>query len=83
MAFLRVILIIVLVYFLIRFLDRHVVPFLFGSPEDKKPPKPPPTGSKQFHKKTSRGEVTITDYGKKKDAPPPGDDYVDFEEVEE
>ena len=81
MAIIRIILIIILAYFLIRFLDRHVVPYLFGKPEEQSKTGPEPPG-KEFRKKTSQGEVTITDYGKKKkDAEPPDDDYVDYEEV--
>ena len=81
MAIIRIILIIILAYFLIRFLDRHVVPYLFGTPEEKSKPGPKNPG-KEFRKKTSQGEVTIKDYGKKKkDTDPPDDDYVDFEEV--
>jgi len=34
-AFFRIILIIVVVYYLIRFLDRLIVPYLFGSPPKK------------------------------------------------
>jgi hypothetical protein len=79
-AIIRIILIIILAYFLIRFLDRHVVPYLFGKPEEKSKPGPETPG-KEFRKKTSQGEVTIKDYGKKKDVKPPEDDYVDYEEI--
>lgn len=82
MAIIRIILILVLVYYLIRFLDRHVVPFFFGKPQEKKK-STSGKGGKEFHKKTSQGEVTITDYGtKKKEVKPSDDDFVDFEEVD-
>jgi hypothetical protein len=82
MAIIRIIFIIVLVFYLVRFLDRHVVPFFFGKPEKKKKSSPP-KGGKEFHKKTNQGEVTITDFGsKKKEVKPRDDDFVDFEEVE-
>ena len=82
MALIRIILIIVLVYYLIRFIDRHVVPYLFGRPEQKSTKKPN-TGAKEFRKKTPDGEVTITDFGNKKKNDKPGDDdYVEYEEVE-
>lgn len=82
MAILRIIFILLLVYYLVRFLDRHVVPFFFGKPEEKKKSSPPKK-EKEIHKKTSQGEVTITDFGKrKKEVKPRDDDFVDFEEVE-
>ena len=31
----RVILIIIVVYYLIRFLDRYIIPYLFGKPDNK------------------------------------------------
>ena len=35
----RIILIIVVIYYLIRFLDRYVVPYLFGKPKVDQPKK--------------------------------------------
>ena len=82
MALVRILIIIVLAYFVIRFLDRHVVPYLLGKPEQKTKPGPKSAG-KEFRKKTSQGEVTITDFGKKKkDVNPRDEDYVDYEDVE-
>jgi hypothetical protein len=82
MALIRILLIIVLAYYLVRFIDRYVVPFLFEKPEQKSAKKPGSKG-KEFRKKTPGGEVTITDFGgKKKDVRPSDDDYVDYEEVE-
>lgn len=82
MAIIRIIFIILLVYYLVRFLDRHVVPFFFGKPEQKKKTSTG-KGAKEFHKKTTQGEVTITDFGaKKKGVKPSDDDFVDFEEVD-
>ena len=58
------------------------MPYLFGKPEDKSKPGPRSPG-KEFRKKTSQGEVAITDYGEKKKNVKPGDeDYVDYEEIE-
>ena len=82
MAFLRIIFIIVMVYYLIRFLDRHVVPYLFGKPEKKSKTSQNARG-REFRKKTSRGDVTITDFGgKKKSVNASDDDYVEYEEME-
>ena len=82
MAIIRIIFFLVLVYYLIRFLDRHVVPFFLGKPEEKKKTRSAGRG-KEFNKKTSQGEVTITDFGgKKKSVKSRDDDYVDFEEVD-
>ena len=82
MTLIEIIIIIVLAYYLIRFIDRHVVPYLFGKPEQKSTKKPN-NGAKEFHKKTRDGEVTITDFGgKKKHVNPSDDDYVEYEEVE-
>ena len=78
---LRVILILVIAWYVIRIIDRVIVPALFGAPKkDKTPPGPK---SKQFRKSTRQGDVTITDYKKRsKDVNPGEDDYVDYEEVE-
>ena len=38
-AIIRVILIIVVIYYLIRFLDKYLIPSLFGKPKDKQPKK--------------------------------------------
>lgn len=82
MAIIRIIFIIFLVYYLVRFLDRYVVPFFFGKPQEKKKSSTS-RGGKEFHKKTSQGEVTITDFGKrKKEVKSRDDDFVDFEEVD-
>ena len=82
MALIRIIFIIILAYYLIRFIDKHVVPYLFGKPEQKSAKKPK-SGGKEFRKKTSRGEVTITDFGgKKKDVSAGDDDYIEYEELE-
>ena len=82
MAFLRIIVIIILVFYLVRFLDRHVVPFFLGKPEEKSKKSTGKRGQ-EFQRKTRRGDVTITDFGgKKKDIKSREDDYVDFEEVE-
>jgi hypothetical protein len=80
-AVIRIILIILVVWYLIRIIDRYVVPALFGNPgKDKAPPR---DKEKEFKKSTRHGDVTITDYGKrKKDINPGEDDYVDYEEVE-
>jgi hypothetical protein len=80
-AALRIILIIVVAWYIIRVIDRIIAPALFGNKEKKKPP----AGSKgkEFRKSTRQGDVTITDYGKKdKDVKPPDDDFVDYEEVD-
>jgi hypothetical protein len=66
MAILRVILIIVAVYYIIRILDRYIVPFLFGKPEDKKKREP---------------RITQTGKPKKRFSKEDGE-YVDFEEIE-
>ena len=82
MALIRILLIIVLAYYLVRFIDRYVVPYLFGKPEQKSTKKPG-SRDKEFRKKTTEGEVTITDFGgKNKDINPSDDDYIDYEEVE-
>jgi hypothetical protein len=81
MAFIRILLIIILVYYLIRFLDRYVVPALLGTPKKKKTP----TGKKEkeFRKSTGQGEVTITDFKKRdKGISSKEGDYVDYEEIE-
>ncbi|MCK4747472.1 MAG: hypothetical protein KAT15_10565 [Bacteroidales bacterium] len=76
----RIILIIVLAWYLIRFIDRYIVPALFGSPEKDK--APPGTKERKFRKSTRQGDVTITDYGKRSEDENAGDDdYVDYEEV--
>ncbi len=81
MAIIRILLIIVLVYYLIRFLDKYIVPAIFGSPKKKK--AAPGKREKEFRKSTSRGDVTITDFKKRdKGINSKGGDYVDFEEVD-
>jgi hypothetical protein len=79
-AVLRIILIIVIAWYLIRFIDRYIVPALFGNPGKKKS-SPEPDG-KKFKKSTRQGDVTITDFGNRgRKNDPPDDDYVDYEEV--
>ena len=81
MAIIRILLIIALVYYLIRFLDKYIVPAIFGSPKKKK--APPGKKEKEFKKSTSRGDVTITDFKKRdKGINSKEGDYVDFEEVD-
>ena len=81
MAIIRILLIIVLVYYLIRFLDKYIVPAIFGSP--KKDKAAPGKREREFRKSTSRGDVTITDFKKRdKRINSKEDDYVDFEEVD-
>jgi hypothetical protein len=81
MAIIRILLIIVLVYYLIRFLDKYIVPAIFGSPKKKK--AAPGKREKEFRKSTSRGDVTITDFKKRdKGINSKQGDYVDFEEVD-
>jgi hypothetical protein len=77
---LRVILIILLAWYVIRFINRYIVPALFGNPgKDKTPPGPK---DKEFRKSTRQGDVTIIDYGNRnRKTDPPDDDYVDYEEV--
>ena len=79
---LRIILIIVIAWYVIRIIDRVIAPALFGtSGKEKSPPKG--ERDKEFRKSTRQGDVTITDYGKhSKDMNKGEDDYVDFEEVE-
>jgi len=38
-AIIRVILIIVVIYYLIRFLDKYIIPYLFGKPKENQPKK--------------------------------------------
>jgi hypothetical protein len=81
MAFIRILLIIVLVYYLIRFLDKYIVPAIFGSP--KKDKTSPGKKGKEFRKSTSQGEVTIKDFTKRdKGINSKEGDYVDYEEVD-
>jgi len=81
MAFIRILLIIVLVYYLIRFLDKYIVPAIFGSPKKEK--APPGKKGKEFRKSTSQGEVTIKDFTKRdKGINSKEGDYVDYEEID-
>jgi hypothetical protein len=81
MAIIRILLIIVLVYYLIRFLDKYIVPAIFGSP--KKDKTPPGKKEKQFRKSTRQGEVTITDFKQRdKGINSKEGDYVDYEEID-
>ena len=78
---LRILLIIVLAWYLIRFIDRYVVPALFGN--RKKDKATDGKEKKEFKKSTRQGDVTITDYGRPaKDEKDREDDYIDYEEVE-
>ena len=77
----RIILIILVVWYLFRIINRYIVPALFGSPKKDKAPEGP--DAREFRKSTRQGDVTITDYGQsQKDANSDKDDYVEFEEVE-
>ena len=81
-AALRIILIIVLIWYVVRVIERVIGPALFGTSNKKKSPPPGP-GGKEFRKSTRQGDVTITDYGKRsQDVNSERDDYVDFEEVD-
>ena len=81
MAIFRILLIIVVVYYLIRFLDKYIVPAIFGSPKKEK--APPGKKGKEFRKSTRQGEVTIKDLTKRdKGINSKEGDYVDFEEVD-
>jgi hypothetical protein len=81
MAIIRILLIIVLVYYLIRFLDKHIVPAIFGS--SKKTKTPPGKKGKEFRKSTRQGDVIIKDLTKRdKGINSKEGDYVDFEEVD-
>lgn len=81
MAIIRILLIIVLVYYLIRFLDKHIVPAIFGTPKKKK--ATPGNKGKEFRKSTRQGDVTIKDLTKRdKGINSKEGDYVDFEEVD-
>jgi hypothetical protein len=81
MALLRILFIIILVYYLIRFLDKYILPAIFGPPKKKK--APPGKKGKEFKKTTSRGDVTITDFKKRdKGINSEEGDYVDYEEVD-
>jgi hypothetical protein len=77
----RIILIIIVAWYLIRIINRYIIPVLFGSSSKEK--TEPGPGKKEFRKSTRQGDVTITDYGKDSEDVKPGDeDYVDYEEVE-
>jgi hypothetical protein len=81
MAFIRILLIIILVYYLIRFLDKYIVPAIFGS--TKKDKAPPGKKEKEFRKSTGHGDVTITDFKKRdKGINSKEGDYVDYEEID-
>ena len=74
---LRFLLIAIVIWYVVRYL----IPALFGL-DRKKEPAQKQKESKQYQKSTRQGNVTITDYGKrKKDIKRDDDDYVDFEEV--
>jgi hypothetical protein len=81
MAILRIIVIIVLVYYLIRFIDKYIVPAIFGT--SKKDKATQGRKEKEFRKSTGQGDVTITDF-KKRDNGMKTDkgEYVDYEEID-
>ncbi|MFC2116202.1 hypothetical protein ACFLTU_06985 [Bacteroidota bacterium] len=80
MAF-RIILIIVLAWYVIRFINRVISPAIFGPAKKNKAPKG--KKEKEFRKSTSQGDVTITDFTKRsKNVSPGEDDFVDYEEVD-
>ena len=62
MTILEIILVILVVYYLIRILDRHVVPFLFGKPEEKKKKEPTITRTEQQNKRFSKDDGEYVDY---------------------
>ncbi|HEC41632.1 MAG TPA: hypothetical protein ENI20_02230 [Bacteroides sp.] len=72
-AALRIILIIVIVWYVVRVIERVIGPALFGTSNKVK----------DSRKSTRQGDVTITDNRKgSKDKNPEKDDYVDYEEVD-
>ena len=66
MAVLRVIFIILVIYYLIRILDRYVVPYLFGKPDKDKKQDIRFNGSEKQKKRFSKEDG----------------EYVDYEEIE-
>lgn len=77
----RIILILIVAWYLVRIINRYIVPALFGSSRKEK--TAPGQEKKEFRKSTRQGDVTITDYGKhSKDVKPGDEDYIDYEEVE-
>jgi hypothetical protein len=77
----RIILIIVIAWYVIRIIDRYILPGLFGRQSRKTPP--PGSREKKFRKSTRQGDVTITDFGKRsKNVNTDDNDYVDYEEVD-
>ena len=78
---LRIILILIVAWYLIRLIDRYIIPALFGRSDKNK--KPPEAKGKEYRKSTRQGDVTITDYGRpSKDVKTDPEDYVDYEEVD-
>ncbi len=78
---LRIILILVVAWYIIRLINRYIVPVLFGRSDKNK--KQPGTRGKEYRKSTRQGEVTITDYGRpSRDEKADPEDYVDYEEVD-
>ena len=74
---LRFLLIAIVIWYVVRYL----IPALFGL-DRKKETSRSQKESGQYRKSTRQGNVTITDYVKrKKDVKPGDDDYVDYEEV--
>jgi len=58
----RVILIIIVIYYLIRILDRYIVPFFFGKPEDKKKKEVKFTQTVKQKKRFSKEDGEYVDY---------------------
>ncbi len=82
MSIIRILLIIILVYYLIRFLDKYIVPAIFGSPQKDR--AAPGKKEKEFTKTTKQGEVTITDFkNRDKGINSKEGDYIDYEEMDQ
>ena len=80
-AAIRIILILVIAWYVIRVIDNIIAPAMFGNAKKKKAPQG--RNEKEFRKSTRQGDVTITDYSKqKKDVRPGDEDFVDYEEVD-
>ncbi len=78
---LRIILIALVVWYLIRIVIRYIIPALLGRREKDRAPSG--QREKEFRKSTRQGDVTITDYGRpSKDVNADQGDYVDYEEVD-
>jgi hypothetical protein len=76
---LRILLIIVLIWYVVRLIDR----FILSGGGKQKDQAPPGKKEKEFKKSTKDGDVTITDYGKRsKNVNPENGEYTDYEEIE-